>query len=145
MSTDIELVKSKLDIVDVVSRYITLKKRGRHHVAPCPFHQEKTPSFVVSPELQIYKCFGCGKGGDIFTFVEEFEGLDFKGALKILADKAGVQLKRENIELRTQRQRLYEICELACCFFEKQLGQSRVGNKAKEYLLNRGQLVSLRQ
>ena len=68
----LEEIKKKLDIVEVINKFVPLKKRGRHFVACCPFHQEKTPSFVVSPELQIYKCFGCGKAGDVFNFVEEY-------------------------------------------------------------------------
>jgi len=86
----------------------------------------------------MWKCFGCGKGGDVFEFIKEIEGVEFGDALKILAAKAGVQLKRENPQLRTERQRLYEICELACSFFEKQLGNSEWGKKAKDYLLKRG-------
>lgn len=136
--SQIEDIKNKLNIIDVISGYIKLTKTGANYRGVCPFHSEKKPSFFVSPARQIWKCFGCGKGGDIFGFVKDIEGIEFGDALKILANKAGVTLKRENIKLRTERQRLYEICELACCFFEKQLEQSRVGNEVKEYLLNRG-------
>ena len=87
-----EEIKKKLDIVEVINRMVPLKKRGRHYVACCPFHQEKTPSFIVSPELQIYKCFGCGRGGDVFSFYQEFNRVDFKDALEDLAKLAGVKL-----------------------------------------------------
>ncbi|MFH1648707.1 MAG: CHC2 zinc finger domain-containing protein, partial [Patescibacteria group bacterium] len=87
-------IKQKLDIVDVVGSYVPLKKSGRNYKAVCPFHSEKTPSFMVSPELQIYKCFGCGVSGDIYSFVQEIEGVDFSRAIEILAERAGVKLIR---------------------------------------------------
>ena len=136
--SQIEEIKNKLNVVDVVSGYIKLTKTGANYRGVCPFHSEKKPSFFVSPARQIWKCFGCGKGGDIFGFIKDIDGVEFGDALRILADKAGIILKRENIKLKTQRQRFYEICELACCFFEKQLEASIIGNKVKEYLLNRG-------
>ena len=138
LDSQLEEIKNKLNVVDVVGGYIKLTKTGANYRGVCPFHSEKKPSFFVSPARQIWKCFGCGKGGDIFGFIKDVEGVEFGDALRILAEKAGVTLKRENKELRTQRQRLYEICELACCFFEKQLEASIIGKKAKEYLLNRG-------
>ena len=85
-------IKSKIDIVDFIQSYLPLKKKGRNFWANCPFHGEKTPSFSVSPELQIFKCFGCGKSGDILTFLQEYEKIDFAEALQILADRAGVKL-----------------------------------------------------
>ncbi|MBI2049917.1 MAG: DNA primase [Candidatus Staskawiczbacteria bacterium] len=138
LDSQLEEIKNKLNVVDIISSYIKLTKTGANYRGVCPFHSEKKPSFFVSPPRQIWKCFGCGKGGDIFGFVKDIEGVEFGDALRILADKAGIRLKRENVKLRTQRQRLYEICELACSFFEKQLEQSQVGQKAKEYLLGRG-------
>ena len=92
MENQVEEIKKKLDIVEVINRLLPLKKRGRHFVANCPFHQEKTPSFIVSPELQIYKCFGCGKAGDVFSFVQEFNRIDFREALEEMAKVAGVKL-----------------------------------------------------
>ena len=138
MDSQIEEIKNKLNVLDVVSSYIKLTKTGINYRGLCPFHSEKGPSFFVSPARQMWKCFGCGKGGDIFEFVKEIEGVEFGDSLRILAAKAGVELKRENPQVVSERKRLYEICDLACSFFEKQLGNSAYGKDAKEYLLKRG-------
>ncbi len=137
MDSQIEEIKNKLNVLDVVGSYIKLTKTGINHRGVCPFHKEKSPSFFVSPTRQMWHCFGCGKGGSIFDFVMGIEGIEFGDALRILAAKAGVELKRENVQLRTERQRLYEICNWACSFFERQL-QSGVGQEAQDYLLKRG-------
>ena len=137
MLSPIDEIKERLDIVQVISEYLPLKKVGANYRALCPFHSEKNPSFYVSPSRQIFKCFGCGKSGDIFKFIMEIEGVEFKDALQILAKKAGVEIKKEPIEKRTERQRLYEIYELATKFFEKQLEKTKRGKQAREYLLSR--------
>lgn len=136
----VEEIKEKLSIEEVVSSYVKLEKTGINMKGRCPFHNEKTASFFVSPDRGSFYCFGCSKGGDIFTFIEEIEGVDFMGALKILAEKAGVELKFD-AEIRKQglgngeKEVLYEILEKATLFFEKELNKNE---KTKEYLLNRG-------
>ncbi len=137
MANQIEEIKNKLDIVEVIGSYIKLKKAGANYKALCPFHSEKKASFFVSPSRQIWKCFGCGAGHSIFDFVMQIEGVEFGDALRILAKRAGVTLRRQDPRLKTERKRLYEICEVACQFFQKRL-ESEVGKIAKDYLLQRG-------
>ena len=137
----IDEIKNRLDIVEVISEYIKLQKAGANYKALCPFHNDKNPSLFVSPSRQMWKCFGCGAGGSVFDFVMKIEGIEFGDALRILAKKAGVELKKQTIQdsvLQTKRQRLYEISEIACKFFERQLNGSLLGKKAKEYLKQRG-------
>lgn len=121
MNSPIEEIKARLNIVDVIQGYIRLQKAGINYKAACPFHGEKTPSFFVSPTRQIWHCFGCGRGGDHFKFIMEIEGHDFPEALRLLAGRAGVILKREDPRLRSERNRLYDVCEAAAEFFEKNL------------------------
>src|SRR3954469_10934281 len=130
MSSSVEKIKERLSIVDVISSYLKLEKAGGNYKAPCPFHNEKTPSFFISPSRGSYYCFGCGAKGDIFTFVEQFEGLDFKGALKVLADKAGVPLVYDQ-KADSERDRLFQIMEEAAKYFEEQAARSA---EAKEYI-----------
>ena len=137
MSSATEKIKERLDIVDVVGAYLKLQKAGVNFKACCPFHNEKTPSFFVSPARGTYHCFGCNKGGDIFSFVEEMEGLDFKGALKILADKAGVELEfhKQDPKEKEKRARLYELLESATLFYQINLTKNK---DALAYLYKRG-------
>lgn len=134
----IQQIKDRLDIVEVISSYLKLEKTGANLRAPCPFHSEKKPSFFVSPTRQMFRCFGCGVGGDMFQFVMQIEGIEFGDALRILARRAGVELRSFQPEMQTRRARLYEICELGCRFFEKQLEKSIAGQAVREYLLRRG-------
>jgi len=142
VDSQIEEIKNKLNVLDIVSAYVKLTKTGVNYRGVCPFHSEKGPSFFVSPARQMWHCFGCGAGGDIFEFIKKIESVEFGEALRILAQKAGVELKRQNPQIsdekNKEKNRLYEICELACIFFEKQLQASDWGKKANEYLLNRG-------
>ncbi len=135
---EIELIKSKINIVDLIAEYIPLKKAGVNFKAPCPFHSEKTPSFVVSPERQIFKCFGCQKSGDIFTFLMEKEGMDFKDALEMLAKKAGIVLKGDRGQVTGYRERLFEVNLKAQEFFHYILTKHALGKNALEYLKGRG-------
>ena len=103
---EVEEVKARLDIVDVISQYVTLQKAGRSFKAPCPFHNERTPSFIVTPERQSWHCFGaCGTGGDVITFVMKKEAIEFSEALKMLAERAGVKLQGRRESSQEQRRR----------------------------------------
>ncbi|TSC85790.1 MAG: DNA primase [Microgenomates group bacterium Gr01-1014_7] len=133
-----ELIKEKLNIVDLIQEYLPLKKTGINFKARCPFHNEKTPSFVVSPERQIFKCFGCNVSGDIFTFLMEKEGMDFKEALEILAKKAGVVLTGNRQQATGYRERLFEVNLKSQEFFHYILTKHKLGKKALEYLTGRG-------
>jgi len=138
--TDTQSIKDKLDIVQVIQEYLPLKKSGANWKAPCPFHREKSPSFMVHPEKQIFHCFGCGKGGDIFTFVQEIEGIDFPEALKLLADRAGVKLENNfKTEVnKSQKNRLMEIDTRAAYFFHRFLMDMPTAKIARDYLERRG-------
>ncbi|OGZ32437.1 MAG: DNA primase [Candidatus Portnoybacteria bacterium RBG_13_40_8] len=133
--TPIDEIKNRLDIVEVIQDYVKLKKAGKDYKALCPFHKEKNPSFFVSPSKQIWHCFSCNIGGDMFTFVQKIEGVEFADALRILAKKAGVVLKREDPQLKSQRNILYQICEEATEFFQEQLQKNKA---VQDYLKNRG-------
>ena len=130
-------IKQKIDIVDLISSYLTLKKAGKNYKGSCPFHNEKDPSFMVSPDKQIWYCFGCNQGGDIFSFVEKIEGVDFVGALNMLADRAGVILDKKSYEQKGIKNKYLEIIDLANKFFSYILNESKVGKEAKKYLIEK--------
>ncbi|KKT21248.1 MAG: primase protein, partial [Candidatus Giovannonibacteria bacterium GW2011_GWC2_43_8] len=140
MSSQIDEIKNRLDIAELVGSYIRLQKAGVNFKALCPFHNERTPSFNVSPARQIWHCFGCGKGGDMFEFIQQIEGVEFGDALKTLADRAGVELKREDPRLKSERTRQFALLEEACKFFESNLAVKPPlgGLTALDYLKKRG-------
>lgn len=139
MDSQIDLIKKRLDIVDCVSEYVPLKKSGRNYKGLCPFHTEKTPSFMVNPDRQIFKCFGCGKGGDIFRFLQEIDNLEFPEALRVLAKRAGVELKEYRPSPQAKlRERVLLAQGLAAKFYQTILLEHPVGKAALEYLKSRG-------
>ena len=138
MEDNVAKIKERLDIVDLIGGYLKLQKAGINFKANCPFHNEKTPSFFVSPDRQVWHCFGCGAGGDHFKFLMQIEGLEFIEALRVLAKRTGVEIRGYNRELAGEKTNLYGISELTAKFFEKQLWGSESGKKALEYLKNRG-------
>lgn len=130
-------VRSKVDIVDVISEYLPLVQKGKNYFGVCPFHDDTNPSMSVSREKQIYRCFSCGASGNVFTFVQEYEHISFKEALEQLARKAGVELKNISISKKNnQNDKFYEIYQLANKYFLNNL-QTNLGKNAKEYLHNR--------
>jgi DNA primase len=132
----LEEIKSKIDIVDFISEYINLSKTGQNYRALCPFHPEKTPSFFVSPSKQIFHCFGCGKGGDVLSFLMEYEKLSFIEALSILATKAGIEFQiNKSSTYSISKDKLYRIYEIATEIYSKKLSESQI---AQKYLTERG-------
>jgi len=135
-------VKARLDILDVVSGYVSLQKAGRNFKALCPFHQEKTPSFVVFPDTQTWRCFGaCGEGGDVFSFVMKAEGWDFGEALRVLAERAGVELKPltpAQQQQASENERLQGLLEETARFFHEQLLTAPAAQGARDYVAGRG-------
>lgn len=131
----IDDVKNRLDIVETIGTHVKLSKAGANYKGLCPFHKEKTPSFMVSPERQIFHCFGCGEGGDIFKFVMKFENLEFPEALRLLAKQAGVELRKEDPRVKDEISKIREITEAANDFFIKYL---KATPQASGYLKERG-------
>lgn len=134
----IDEIKEKLDVVDIIGDYVALQKTGHTFKALCPFHSEKTPSFMVTPEKQSWHCFGCGAGGDIFSFVMKKEGVDFSRALEMLAEKAGVTLLKKQKLDDEYAHLLYEVNEAAASYYHKILIDSPAARNAREYLQKRG-------
>lgn len=140
--SQIDEIKDRLDIVSVVQEYVpSLKKSGRNYFGLCPFHQEKTPSFSVNSELGMFKCFGCGEGGDVIKFIEKVEGLDFPHALEVSAKRAGIELKKfsspQAKKIRAEKDRLFELNALVTKYFNYLLLEHKKGEEAREYLKKR--------
>src|SRR5450432_664945 len=139
-----ERVKQQADVVRVIGEYVRLKKSGQNFTGLCPFHQEKTPSFAVHPVKQIYHCFGCGAGGDVFKFVMELEKCTFPEAIRTVAEKCGIAIPRprerspEERRENQQRSALVEMHREAQTFFVQQLGGTLEGKAARAYLEDRG-------
>jgi len=132
-------VREKIDIVSLISEYLPLKKAGRNFKTNCPFHNENTPSFVISPERQIWHCFGCGKGGDAFTFLMEYENMEFPEALRALAKKAGITIKETVFkkEEYSEKEKIFTINNLALKFYHYILTEHKIGKLALTYLLEK--------
>ncbi len=140
--TDTQTIKDRVDLIQLISEYVQLKKAGVNWKGCCPFHQEKTPSFMVQPEKQFWHCFGCGKGGDAFSFIQEIEGLEFVEALKLLADRAGVKLDTFKSDIdKSQKNRILEINQRAANFFHRFLLEIPAARKALDYLRDRGMKI----
>ncbi len=140
MDRQVQQIKDRTNIADVVGTYVQLRRAGRTFVGKCPFHKERTPSFHVSPERGTYKCFGCGEGGDVFSFIQKMDGIDFPTALRQLAERAGVKLDPQRFrqklpQEREKEERLREVCEEAVKFFEGELAKHQ---DIREYLKTRG-------
>jgi DNA primase len=139
MDSQVDEIKAKVDIHSLVSQYVDLKKSGKNYKGLCPFHGEKTPSFMVNPERNIFKCFGCNEGGDVFTFLEKIEGVSFAEAIKILAKRAGVELTQIEISPEEKNKEIYKkINGLAADFYNYLLENHAVGREARDYLKSRG-------
>jgi len=137
----IDQIKNTASIVDIASQYTTLRRRGKKHVGLCPFHSEKTPSFTVDEDKQLFHCFGCNTGGDLFTLVMEKENLSFPEALRFLAEKYNITLpekRKFSPQLLKLEEKLYKISEDSLAFFRKNLYNTKEGEKAQEYLQKRG-------
>ncbi|MDO8529043.1 MAG: CHC2 zinc finger domain-containing protein, partial [bacterium] len=145
MNSAVEDIKSRINIVDLIGEYVRLQKSGSGWKGLCPFHREKSPSFTVSEEKQFWHCFGCHKGGDIFSFINEIEGIEFKETLKMLAEKTGVELpvfSKNQIQATDDRKKILEILELSVKFYEKQLWDGAGKEKILAYLRGRGLMDS---
>lgn len=136
----IDEIRNAADIIDIISAHVHLKKRGKNFIGLCPFHQEKTPSFTVSDDKQIYHCFGCGAGGNVFKFLMEFKNISFVEAVEEIADHLGIKIEVENTQFDAQQNELellYELNILAARFFSDNLLKSNDGEQAREYLKRR--------
>lgn len=138
MNSPVDQIKARLDLADFVGQYVKLSRAGVNMKGLCPFHNEKSPSFFVSPARQTWHCFGCNKGGDAFSFLQEIEGVTFREALETLGTRTGVEVKRERPEVRDARDKARDANSLAAQFFAVQLAKSKAGAAAEKYLNDRG-------
>ncbi len=132
-------IREKIDIISLISEYLPLKKAGRNFKTNCPFHNENTPSFVISPERQIWHCFGCGKGGDVFTFLMEYENMEFPEALRALAKKAGITIRETAFKSQeySEKEKIFTINNQALKFYRYILTEHKIGKRALAYLLEK--------
>ncbi len=138
MSQITDQIKERVDIVEFIREYVpSLKKTGANWKARCPFHSEKTASFMVSQDKGIWHCFGCGKGGDIFGFIKEIEGIEFADALRLLARRAGVKLERQDPQRETKRQRMLDVLKLSALWYHKALLSAKSAQLARDYVKER--------
>lgn len=138
MSQEIDEIKSRLDLVEIMGEYIKLIPAGTSYKALCPFHHEKSPSLIVNPQKQFWRCFGCNEGGDLFTFVTKIENVEFVEALRMLAQRAGVTLSRERPEATGHKDRLYQACDITARYWHRVLLDSPRAAKARDYIASRG-------
>ena len=131
----VDEIKQRVNISELIEQYVHLQKAGQNYKGLCPFHNERTPSFSVSEERQMFYCFGCGAGGDVVDFVQRIEGLDFTGAMTLLAERVGLTFETGSPEVRQEQERLYEVMEAACLYYQAQLDQH---TEARSYLFSRG-------
>jgi DNA primase len=133
----VEEIKQKTDIVQLIGEHVQLKKAGVNWKGNCPFHNEKTPSFMVNPEKNIFHCFGCNEGGDVFTFIQKIEGLDFPEALKLLGEKAGVKIQNFDPRVSSEKNRLMELSSATTLHWQENMSKD-IGSKSRDYLSKRG-------
>ncbi len=138
MSQETEQIKERINIADVVGEHVKLKQAGQSLKGLCPFHAEKTPSFIVTPRKGNWYCFGCNFGGDVFSFVQQIEGIDFPAALKLLADRAGVTLQKRDSGAESRRQRLFNLLSSTAQFYHEIAMNQKAGERARQYILERG-------
>lgn len=142
----IDEIKNSNDIVDVISQYISLKRSGRNYFGLCPFHNEKSPSFSVSPDKQIFHCFGCGVGGNVFSFISKIEGINFKESLEMLAERAGINLPTiddgNDSKMQQLKAKVFEVNKETAIFYHENL-YKKTAKPAQEYVKKGSQIIKL--
>ena len=136
---EVQEIKNRLDLIEFIQSRVPLKNAGRHFKGLCPFHNEKSPSFMVSPERQVWHCFGCGKGGSIFDFLMEYEHIDFVEALETLAEHAGVTLTKRAATSPEEslKEKIYVVNHLASEYYQYLLTKHPIGEAARAYIKRR--------